>query len=979
MSYPSLKDCPPKAEHLRLTEQDRQLLQRIRLDSARLGCAVLLKATEYLGYPPRQDQVDRKTVETLATQLGVDPALFRRYKWKSRLWDKHLALVRKQLGCRPMEAVDRDELRVWIQGHYDGSHNRSGLLKIAIRRCRELRQELPQETELWRLLKSGRRAALELLYRRVSDNLDSRQQEALNKCLDTEEADSSVFELLKTPPGKPGKVALLEETKKLALLREFGLTPAIFTGVPERVFRQLRARAKAEDAYQMRRHPPQRRLTLLAILWYSRVQEVTDQVVSMFLDVIRKIEKRGEQALNLEMTANLGANYNSKRLFHALVRTASEKKDVPAWDLLLKVVGEEKLETILGELSAQLVPFDEAKAQRIQQKFRGYRQMVAPLLQCLAFRASSPKQTPLLKGLELIQQHAGSKQTFLPMKTEIPQELLTKPWNALVTKETENGLRYSRTALELCVLSKLEKALKCKEVWVQGAYRFRDPSEDLPADWESRREADYRRLKLPSKGEQFVAHLKTQLAEALKKANGAVRAGRPERAATVRKSPGGLKSQIHSPKPLAREERAYLKELKVRVQQRYGMLDLLDILLEADRQVEFSRFFQTSGQRRVLGDEEVRRRLLLVLFSLGTNLGLRRIHAAAGPQCSYDDLRYFFSRFVSLEALRSANVALVNRILAKRNPSIWGAGTSCASDGKHLAAWDRNPISEWHPHYTGRGVMIYWHVSTNAVCIHSQVKAIRSTDVAPMLHGLVHHDTEMQMEGNYVDSHGQSEVAFAFCRLLGFELLPRLKRIRAEKLFLPGTTIASELTALDGVLGRAIRWDKIAEQYDDMVRHAVAIHEGIGPTDSILRRFNRNNRTHPTYKALSELGKVEKTLFLCRLLTEERLGAEIHEALNGMENWNSCVDFICFGRKAELQSNDPAMHELAVGAIHLLQNALVLTNTLIVEKVLEDPLLLAQMEPEDQRALTPLFTTHVNPYGDFDLDLTKPSFLVVAA
>jgi TnpA family transposase len=959
-------------------EQDRQLLVRIRLDSARLGCAVLLKATEYLGYPPRQNQIDRRTVDTVAKQLGLDAAIFRRYKWKSRLWDKHLALVRQQLGCRPMEHPAHEELRSWIQEHYDGSHNRSGLLKLAIRRCRELRQELPQEAELWRLLSSGRRAALEILYRLVFANLSEQQREALDKCLGTAEADLSVFELLKTMPGKPGKAALLDETKKLARLQEFGLTPDIFSGVPERLFRQLRARARAEDAYQMRRHPTEQRLSLLAILFYSRIQEVTDQVVSMFLDVIRKIEKRGEKALGLEMTANLGANYNSKRLFQSVVKTASEQKNVPAWKLLLKVVGEEKLETILGELSSQLIPFDQAKAQRIQQKFRAYRQMVAPLLHSLSFRASSPKQTPLMKGLELIQQHAASKQTLLPANVAIPQELLAKPRKALIEKDTENGVRYSRTALELCVLSKLEKAIKCKEIWVHGAYRFRDPSQDLPADWESRRAEDYQRLNLPSKGEQFVAELKEQLSEALKKADQAVRAGRPERAATVRKSPDGTKARIYSPKPLARDERVYLKEIKARVQQHYGMLDLLDILLEADRQVEFSRFFQTSGQRQVLGAEEIRRRLLLVLFRLGTNLGLRRFHAAAKPDCSYDDLRYFLSRFVRLEALSAANVALVNRILAKRNPGIWGPGTSCASDGKHLAAWDRNPVSEWHPHYTGRGVMVYWHVSTNAVCIHSQVKAIRSTDVAPMLHGLVHHDTEMQLESNYVDSHGQSEVAFAFCRLLGFELLPRLKRIRAEKLFVPSTVITSELAALTGVLGRAIRWERIAEQYDDMVRHAVAIQEGIGPTESILRRFNSNNRTHPTYKALSELGKVEKTLFLCRLLTDERLGAEIHEALQGMETWNSGVEFICFGRKTELQSNDPTMHELSVGAIHLLQNALVLSNTLMVEKVLEDPVLLADMQPEDQRALTPLFFTHVNPYGDFDLDLAKPSFLVAA-
>ena len=39
----------------------------------------------------------------------------------------------------------------------------------------------------------------------------------------------------------------------------------------------------------------------------------------------------------------------------------------------------------------------------------------------------------------------------------------------------------------------------------------------------------------------------------------------------------------------------------------------------------------------------------------------------------------------------------------------------------------------------------------------------------------------------YVDSHGQSEVGFAFSHLLGFQLLPRLKGIARQKLYRPDT------------------------------------------------------------------------------------------------------------------------------------------------------------------------------------------------
>ena len=36
-----------------------------------------------------------------------------------------------------------------------------------------------------------------------------------------------------------------------------------------------------------------------------------------------------------------------------------------------------------------------------------------------------------------------------------------------------------------------------------------------------------------------------------------------------------------------------------------------------------------------------------------------------------------------------------------------------------------------------------------------------------MIEGVLRHCTEMSVERNYVDSHGQSEVAFAFSQLLG--------------------------------------------------------------------------------------------------------------------------------------------------------------------------------------------------------------------
>jgi TnpA family transposase len=66
----------------------------------------------------------------------------------------------------------------------------------------------------------------------------------------------------------------------------------------------------------------------------------------------------------------------------------------------------------------------------------------------------------------------------------------------------------------------------------------------------------------------------------------------------------------------------------------------------------------------------------------------------------------------------------------------------------------------------------------------------------------MHHRTEMDVDANYVDSHGQSEIGFGVTRLLGFELKPRLKRINVTKLYMPDAQLRGRIPDLVPVLSR---------------------------------------------------------------------------------------------------------------------------------------------------------------------------------
>jgi TnpA family transposase len=141
--------------------------------------------------------------------------------------------------------------------------------------------------------------------------------------------------------------------------------------------------------------------------------------------------------------------------------------------------------------------------------------------------------------------------------------------------------------------------------------------------------------------------------------------------------------------------------------------------------------------------------------------------------------------------------------------------------------------------------MVYWHVEKKAACIYSQLKSVSSSGVAAMIEGVLRHCTDMSVEKNFVDSHGQSEVAFAFTRLLGFHLMPRLKGLHAQKLYRPIPGPKEAYPHLQPVLTRPVNWVLIRQQYDEMVKFATALRLGTAEPEATLRRFTRASVQHP--------------------------------------------------------------------------------------------------------------------------------------
>jgi len=814
-------------------------------------------------------------------------------------------------------------------------------------------------------IRSAETACFEDVHKQLSESAKRKIDVLLSQKGKEEDFDVG-FQTLKADPSRPSLKTVLKELEKLEAIDLIAFPSDLFTHLSAKVLHSYRLRAETESITELRKHPEPIRYTLVAAFCYERRGEIIDGLADLLIQLVHKVSTRAEKKVVQELVGDLRAVHGKSRLLYRLADAALGNPDGLVKDVLFSVVDEETLETLVKEYQAKGPGHQRYVQTLVQNSYRGhYRRMVPRILDALKFQSNNAHHRPVIEALDYLKTLQGSKKRFIdmgavPVEAVVPEEL-----RPLVIESDEKGrMCINRIHYEVCVLQALRKRLRCKEVWIEGAHRYRNPDQDVPQDYADKRKEYYNTLGQPVDVETFISGIQQDMRESLAYFNKSL----PRNDKVFLRLHGKNRIKLSPLKPQA--EPTQLRFLKGEIAKRWPMTGLLDVLKETELRTGFTGMFKGLGNREILDRGTLQRRLLLCLYGLGTNTGLKRI-LSKEQGMTYDELLYVKRRYIHTAPLRAAIAEVANAIFDVRQPHIWGEGTTaCASDSKKFGAWDQNLMTEWHIRYRGRGVMIYWHVENNANCIYSQLKRCSASEVGAMIKGVLHHCTQMSVNKQYVDTHGQSEVGFAFCHLLGFNLMPRLKNIAKQKLSLPDADARDSYPNLGPVLSKPINWELIRQQYDEMVKFAVALKLGTAEPEAILRRFTRDNTPqHPTYQALSELGRAIKTIFLCHYLSSEAMRREIQEGLNVVENWNGANSFIFYGKNGEIAANQLAEQELSVLSLHLLQICLVYVNTLMIQEVLAEPKWINRMEERDRQALTPLIYPHVTPYGSFHLDM----------
>ena len=222
---------------------------------------------------------------------------------------------------------------------------------------------------------------------------------------------------------------------------------------------------------------------------HLHARTLIDDLVDLLIETIHHIGARAERRVDRELLDDLKRVAGKHNLLFELAEAVLEQPDGIVRDVVFPVVGEQTLRDLVREAKAT-GSYRTTLRTVIRNSYKGhYRRMVPEILQRLEFRSNNAHHRPIIQALDLLKLYAGTRLQTFPVEEVVPIDgIVSDLWHeAVVEKDAKGHQRINQITYEICVLEALRDKLRCKEVWVVGANRYRNPDEDLPADFEAQR------------------------------------------------------------------------------------------------------------------------------------------------------------------------------------------------------------------------------------------------------------------------------------------------------------------------------------------------------------------------------------------------------------------------------------------------------------------------------------------------------------
>ena len=434
---------------------------------------------------------------------------------------------------------------------------------------------------------------------------------------------------------------------------------------------------------------------------------------------------------------------------------------------------------------------------------------------------------------------------------------------------------------------------------IDGAKNFgRFEAFFLPAaQWEQVRDAFWARTGFPVDPGAAVERLKERLSDAFYRFLEGVA---DNRQVAFDDDGWRLKTDPAEPPDPAQSDR--LAELHPWLDARSRTIRLADLLIEVENDLGFSVHFQQPGEKRVDPGEVCA--LLAAILAHGCNLGLYTMEKVA-PDIAYRRLKYVSDWRLVEENQRAALAAIVHGISRLDAAAHWGDGTTSASDGQRFAMPHKVLQRTYSTRFNDFALEFYSFVADNYAPFYSRPIECTDRDAPFVLDGVLYHESDLNLEEHYTDTHGYTEINFAAFGMIGMRFCPRIRSLHRQRIYCADP--ARDHGVLEPVLQRgrrAVNFHLIAEQWDRIGQFYAAFPAGHATASAALQRLNRFQASNRFYAANRELGRALKTEFVLQYMSEPQLRAKVRRGLLKVEQLHALARAVYYGQRGRISARE---------------------------------------------------------------------------
>ena len=594
-------------------------------------------------------------------------------------------------------------------------------------------------------------------------------------------------------------------------------------------------------------------------------------------------------------------------------------------------------------------------------QWRSLRRFLPTLLRVVEFESNKAGK-PVKDALKFLQSLEGKRN---PKMENAPLNTVPKNWASWVVKK--DGM-INRKAYTFCILEQLVEGLHRRDLFVDKSERWSNPSAKLLQGqaWESARSHVCRALNLNPSPQPELENLKQQLEKTYQRTvknlpqNGAVK---------IEKVKGKDTLTITNLDKLDEPE-SYL-QLKEQVEILLPHVDLPEVLLEIQAKTGFIDEF-THINESFARVKDLSTSVCAILIANACNISLTPLVRPNIPALTRSRLNWVEQNYIRPETLIRANARLVDAQSSIPLAQSWGGGEVASADGLRFVVPVRTLNAGANSKYfgQGRGITYYNFTSDQFTGFHGLVIPGTLRDSLFVLVGLLEQQTSLRPKELMTDTSGYSDVVFGLFWLLGYQFSPRLADVGEARFWKLDPD--SDYGVLEKLARQRVKVELIERNWDDILRIAGSLKLGNVSANEIMRTLQKGKKPSTLAKAIGELGRISKTLYLLNYVDDEAYRRRILTQLNRGEGRHSLSRAVFYGRRGEVHQRYREGQEEQLGALGLVVNAIVLWNTYYMDAALNH-LRLGQMiiNPEDIARLSPLGYEHINMLGRYRFYLSE--------